>query len=163
MLEETEILVEAFPVFEWLVGSDCSPKPVSLQGQRPFFAPQMQQVRPRWQQVQQQQMRPSGMQGVPGVGQVPRARGQRQLPSRGVAPSQAGGAGQQRDPQVQQSQQGRMPPAGMQGGQRFKYHQGVRNQPGQAGSMGMPPHDQQALGVSVIEATIQAYKPSAHS
>ena len=70
-------------------------------GQRPFFTPQMQQVRPRWQpmQAQQQQVRPSGMQGIPGGGQVPRARGIRQVPTRGVAgqqpqPTGPGGANQ---------------------------------------------------------------------
>ena len=48
-------------------------------GQRPFFSPQMQQVRPHWQpmQPQQQQVRPSGMQAIPGGGQVPCGRGMR--------------------------------------------------------------------------------------
>lgn len=55
---------------------------------RPFQAGQpvffMQQMRPRWQpmqQQQQQQMRPSGMQ-VSGGGQTPRAKVIRQVPPR---------------------------------------------------------------------------------
>ena len=47
-------------------------------GQPVFF---MQQVRPHWQPMQQQQMRPSGMQ-VSGDGQIPRAKGIHQVPPR---------------------------------------------------------------------------------
>lgn len=107
------------------------------QGQRPFFAPQFQQVpRPRWQSApqQQQQMRPSGMQVMPGAAQVPRARGVRQITPRGVGPQQipAGGAPPQRMAGLSQSQQGRVgPPVQLQNQTRpaFKFAQGVRNQP----------------------------------
>lgn len=119
-------------------------------GQRPFFTPQMQQVRPRWQPMQpQQQVRPSGMQGMPGAGQVPRARGIRQVPPRGVpAQQQPGGAGGpgQRVGGMGQAQQVRGPGA-MQGqGQRptYKFQQNVRNQPAQGhpGAVSMPPQEQ---------------------
>ena len=92
------------------------------------------------------------MQSVPGVGQVPRARGQRQLPPRSVAPSQSSGPGPQHVAQVQQSQ-GRMGPGGLQGGPRFKFQPGVRNQhPAHPGSMGMPPHEQQTIQIPVSDA-----------
>jgi len=71
----------------------------------------MQQMRPRWQPMQQQQqMRPSGMQ-MPGGGQVPRARGIRQVPPRGQ-PVRGLGAMQGQPPR----------PA-------YKFQQNVRNQP----------------------------------
>ena len=54
----------------------------------------MQQVRPRWQPVQpQQQVRPSEMQGMPGAGPVPRARGIRQVPPKGIPGQQQQGGG----------------------------------------------------------------------
>jgi len=106
------------------------------QGQRPFFAPQYQQVRPRWQSnpQQQQQMRASQMQVMPGAAQVPRARGVRQLPPRGMGSQQvpAGGAPTQRMAAIPQGQQTRVgPPVPMQqqARQTFKFAHGVRNQP----------------------------------
>lgn len=107
------------------------------QGQRPFFAPQFQQVRPRWQsapQQQQQQMRPSGMQVMPGAAQVPRARGVRQITPRGMGPQQVpgGAAPPQRMTALPQGQQARVgPPVQLQTQPRpaFKFAQGVRNQP----------------------------------
>lgn len=109
-------------------------QPLAQASQRPFFTPQMQQMRPRWQPMQQQQqMRPSGMQ-MPGGGQVPRARGIRQVPPRGVPGQQqqpgAGGPGQRVGGMAQGQQvrglgamQGQPPrPA-------YKFQQNVRNQP----------------------------------
>ena len=94
----------------------------------------MQQMRPRWRPMQQQQqMRPSGMQ-MPGGGQVPRARGIRQVPPRGVPGQQqqpeGGGPGQRVGGMAQGQQvrglgamQGQPPrPA-------YKFQQNVRNQP----------------------------------
>lgn len=110
-------------------------QPLAQAGQRPFFTPQMQQMRPRWQPMQQQQqMRPSGMQAMPGGGQVPRARGIRQVPPRGVPgqqQQQPGGAGPGQRVGGMGQQQVRGPGA-MQGqGQRpaYKFQQNVRNQP----------------------------------
>ena len=110
----------------------------------------MQQVRPRWQPMQpQQQVRQPGMQGMPGAGQVPRARGIRQVPPRGVPGQQqtagAGGPNQRVGGGMGQAQQVRGP--GMQGqGQRpaYKFQQNVRNQPAQGhpAGMAMQPHDQ---------------------
>ena len=131
-------------------------------GQRPFFPPQMQQVRPRWQPMQpQQQVRQPGMQGMPGAGQVPRARGIRQVPPRGVPGQQqtagAGGPNQRVGGGMGQAQQVRGP--GMQGqGQRptYKFQQNVRNQPAQGHPAGvaMQPHDQVqqpiAIPVSIL-------------
>ena len=127
-------------------------------GQRPFFSPQMQQVRPRWQpmQPQQQQVRPSGMQGIPGGGQVPRARGMRQVPPRGVPGQQLqstgpGGASQRLG--MGQQPQMRGGPGGMQA-QRpsYKFGQNVRNQPqGHPGTVGMQSQDpvQQSIHIPV--------------
>lgn len=125
-------------------------QPLTQAGQRPFFPPQMQQVRPRWQPMQpQQQVRQPGMQGMPGAGQVPRARGIRQVPPRGVPGQQqtagAGGPNQRVGGGMGQAQQVRGP--GMQGqGQRptYKFQQNVRNQPAQGHPAGvaMQPHDQ---------------------
>ena len=128
-------------------------------GQRPFFSPQMQQVRPRWQPMQpQQQVRPSGMQGMPGAGQVPRARGIRQVPPRGVSGQQqqpgAGGGPGQRMGGMAQPQQVRGPGA-MQGqGQRpaYKFQQNVRNQPqAHPGAVSMQQQEQvpQAIHIPV--------------
>ena len=68
---------------------------LSKAGQRPFFTPQMQQVRPRWQPMHsQQQVRPPGKQRMPGARQAPRARGIRHVLSWGVPGQQeSGGAG----------------------------------------------------------------------
>ena len=118
-------------------------------GQRPFFTPQMQEVRPRWQPMQgQQQVRPSGMQGIPGGGQVPRARGIRQVPTRGVAgqqpqPTGPGGANQRLGGMGQPTQV-RGGPGGMQAQrQPFKFGQNVRNQPqGHPGTVPMQSQDQ---------------------
>lgn len=122
----------------------------------------MQQVRPRWQPMQpQQQVRQPGMQGMPGAGQVPRARGIRQVPPRGVPGQQqtagAGGPNQRVGGGMGQAQQVRGP--GMQGqGQRptYKFQQNVRNQPAQGHPAGvaMQPHDQVqqpiAIPVSIL-------------
>ncbi|XP_068705555.1 polyadenylate-binding protein 1A-like [Montipora capricornis] len=120
-------------------------QPLAQAGQRPFFTPQMQQVRPRWQPVQQQQVRPSGMQGMPGAG-VPRARGIRQVPPRGVPGQQPqpGGPGgpSQRLAGMGQPTQVRGGP-GLQG-QRpaFKFGQNVRNPPqGHPGAVAMQPQE----------------------
>jgi len=106
------------------------------QGQRPFYAPQFQQVRPRWQSnpQQQQQMRASQMPVMPGAAQVPRARGVRQLAPRGMGPQQVppGGAPAQRMATLPQGQQTRVgPPVPLQQQARpaFKFAHGVRNQP----------------------------------
>ena len=94
----------------------------------------MQQIRPRWRPMQQQQqMRPSGMQ-MPGGGQVPRARGIRQVPPRGVPGQQqqpgagdpghrVGGMAQGQQVRGLGAMQGQPPrPA-------YKFQQNVRNQP----------------------------------
>ena len=101
-------------------------------GQRPFFSPQMQQVRPRWQpmQPQQQQVRPLGMQGIPGGGQVPCARGMRQAPPRGVPgqqPQSTGSGGASQCLGMGQPPQVRRRFGGMQAQrQPFKFGQNVR-------------------------------------
>lgn len=117
----------------------------------------MQQVRPRWQPMQpQQQVRPSGMQGMPGAGQVPRARGIRQVPPRGVpgqqqpgggGPTQrVGGMGQVQQVRGPGPMQGQRPPA-------YKFQQNVRNQPAQGhpGAVSMQPQEQvpQAIHIPV--------------
>ena len=119
----------------------------------------MQQVRPRWQpmQPQQQQVRPSGMQGMPGAGQVPRARGIRQVPPRGVPgqqpqPAGPGGPSQRLGGMVQPTQvrgpggiQSQRPPS-------FKFGQNVRNQPqGHPGAVTMQTQEavQQAIHIPV--------------
>ena len=134
-------------------------------GQRPFFSPKIQLVRPRWQPMQpQQQVRPSGMQGMLGAGQVPRARGIRQVPPRGVPgqqqqPAGAGGPGQC-VAGMAQPQQVRGPGA-MQGqGQRpaFKFQQNVRNQPqAHPGAVPMQPQEQvqQAIHIPVSTVTCE--------
>ena len=109
----------------------------------------MQQVRPRWQPMHsQQQVRPPGMQGMPGAGQVPRARGIRQVPPRGVSgqqqprgaggPSQRLGMGQAkvRDPRAMQGQ-----------GQRpaYKFQQNVRKQPTQGDPGAVPMQSQEQV------------------
>lgn len=124
-------------------------QPLAQAGQRPFFSPQMQQVRPRWQPMHsQQQVRPPGMQGMPGAGQVPRARGIRQVPPRGVSgqqqPGGAGGPSQRVGGMGQTQVRG---PGAMQGqGQRpaYKFQQNVRNQPAQGhpGAVPMQSQDQ---------------------
>ncbi|XP_074606404.1 polyadenylate-binding protein 1-like [Acropora palmata] len=122
--------------------------PLAQAGQRPFFSPQMQQVRPRWQpmQPQQQQVRPSGMQGIPVGGQVPRARGMRQVPPRGVPgqpPQPIGQGGASQCLGMGQPPQVRGGPGGMQA-QRpsYKFGQNVRNQPqGHPGTVGMQSQD----------------------
>lgn len=101
-----------------------------FQGTRPFFNPQMQQVRPRWNMQQQQQVRP-GMPNVPGGG-VPRARGVRQVAPRGVGPQ--GGMPQGMNPGGQRMQnvpmnQGPRMSGGPQVRQQFKFTQSTRNQP----------------------------------
>ena len=133
---------------------------MSKAGQRPFFTPQMQQVRPRWQPMQpQQQVRPSGMQGMPGAGQVPRARGIRQVPPRGVpGQQQPGGAG---GPSQRVGGMGQAQVRGpMQGqGQRpaYKFQQNVRNQPAQGhpGAVSMQPQEPvpQAIHIPVSSHT----------
>lgn len=123
-------------------------QPLAQAGQRPFFSPNMQQVRPRWQpmQPQQQQVRPSGMQGIPGGGQVPRARGMRQVPPRGVPgqqPQSTGPGGASQRLGMGQPPQVRGGPGGMQA-QRpsYKFGQNVRNQPqGHPGTVGMQSQD----------------------
>ena len=118
-------------------------------GQRPFFSPQMQQVRPRWQpmQPQQQQVRPSGMQGIPGGGQVPRARGMRQAPPRGVhgqQPQSTGSGGASQRLGMGQPPQVRGGPGGMQAPRTsYKFGQNVRNQPpqGHPGTVAMQSQD----------------------
>lgn len=102
--------------------------PPMQQGTRPFFNPQMQQVRPRWNM--QQQVRP-GMPNVPGGG-VPRARGVRQVAPRGVGPQ--GGMPQGMNPGGQRMQnvpmnQGPRMAGGPQVRQQFKFTQSTRNQP----------------------------------
>ena len=123
---------------------------LSKAGQRPFFTPQMQQVRPRWQPMHsQQQVRPPGMQGMPGAGQVPRARGIRQVPPRGVPgqqqPGGAGGPSQRVGGMGQAQVRG---PGGMQGqGQRpsFKFRQNVRNQPAKRHPWAVPMQPQEQV------------------
>ena len=138
-------------------------------GQRPFFTPQMQQVRPRWQPMQpQQQVRPSPG-GMPTAGQVPRARGIRQVPPRGVPgqqqqPGGAGGPGQRvggmgQPQQVPQQVRG---PGGMQG-QRptYKFQQNVRNQPqAHPGAVSMQPQEQvqQAIHIPVSKSALLCSK-----
>ena len=153
------------------VGSSCSRifhnelmlSFLSKAGQRPFFTPQMQQVRPRWQPMHsQQQVRPPGMQGMPG-GQVPRARGIRQVPPRGVPgqqqPGGAGGPSQRVGGMGQAQVRG---PGAMQQGPRpaFKFQQNVRNQPAQGhpGAVPMQPQEQVPqtiqIPVSVIDSNL---------
>ena len=136
---------------------------LSKAGQRPFFTPQMQQVRPRWQPMHsQQQVRPPGMQGMPGAGQVPRARGIRQVPPRGVPgqqqPGGAGGPSQRVGGMGQAQVRG---PGAMQGqGLRpaFKFQQNVRNQPAQGhpGAVPMQPQEQvpQTIQIPVSVITV---------
>ena len=122
-------------------------------GWRPFYTPQMQQVRPRWQPLQPQQQVHPPPGGVPTAGQVLRARAIRQTPPRGVPgqqqqPGGAGGPGQHvggmRQPQ-QMPQQVRGT-RGMQGqGQRpaYKLQQNIRNQPqAHPGAVSMQPQEQ---------------------
>ncbi|XP_068736959.1 polyadenylate-binding protein 1A-like [Montipora capricornis] len=109
-------------------------QPLAQAGQRPFFTPQMQLVRPRWQpmQPQQQQVRPSGMQSMPGAGQVP-PRGVRERqpqPGGPGGPSQRlGGKGQPTRVRGGPGMQGQRP--------AFKFGQNVRN----------PPQGQQAIHI----------------
>ncbi|EDO33206.1 predicted protein [Nematostella vectensis] len=107
------------------------------QGQRPFFTPQMPQVRPRWgmpPQQQQQQMRPTGVQNMGGQAGMP----------------QGGPAGMPRMP-VQQARMGGVPPQR----QPYKFSQTVRNPPpaGQMpeGGQGIP-GGQEPLNPSVLAA-----------
>jgi len=130
-------------------------QPLAQAGQRPFFPTQMQQVRPRWQPTQaQQQVRPSGIEGIPGGGKVSRARGMRQVPPRGVPgqqsqPTEPGGAGQRLG--MGQPPQVRRRPGGMQAQrQPFKFGQNVRKQPeGHPGTVAMQSQDpvQQAIHI----------------
>ena len=120
-------------------------------------------MRPRWQPMQQQQqMRPSGMQAMPGGGQVPRARGIRQVPPRGVPgqqQQQPGGAGPGQRVGGMGQQQVRGPGA-MQGqGQRpaYKFQQNVRNQPqAHPGAVSMQAQEQvtQAIHIPVSKSTL---------
>jgi polyadenylate-binding protein len=100
------------------------------QGQRPFFTPQLSHVRTRWpmqQQQPQQQMRPTTMQNM--SGQVPRARGMRQVPPRGAGPQPGMPAGAPTGmPRMQSAAQPRMAAVPGQRGQ-YKFQQGVRNPP----------------------------------
>ena len=121
---------------------------LSKAGQRPFFTPQMQHVRPRWHLMHsQQQVRAPGMQGMPGAGQVPRARGIRQVPPRGVPGQQQPGGGGGPSQRVGGMGQAQVRgPGAMQQGQRptFKFQQNVRNQPAQGhpGAVPMQPQEQ---------------------
>ena len=118
----------------------------------------MQQLRPRWQPMQsQQQVRPPGMQGMLGAGQVPRARGIRQVPPRGVSgqqqPGGAGGPSQRVGGMGQTQVRG---PGAMQGqGQRpaYKFQQNVRNQPTQ-GDPGAVPMQPQVKVPQTIEIPV---------
>lgn len=113
----------------------------------------MTQVRPRWNMQQPQQMRP-GVPNMPGAGQVPRARGVRQVAPRGVGP-QAGmpqgmQGGGQRMPNVQMSQQPqRVPGAQSQVRPTYKFSQSVRNQPS-----AVPGDAQQGIQVQVCTLII---------
>ena len=105
----------------------------------------MQQVRPRWQpmQPQQQQVRPSGMQGG---GQVPRARGMCQVPPRTVPGQQSQSTGPGSSSQrlgMGQPPQVRRRSGGMQVQRHpFKFGQNVRNRPqGHPGTVGMQSKD----------------------
>ena len=125
--------------------------------QRPFFTPQMQQVRPRWQPTHpQQQVRPSGIEGIPGGGKVSGARSIRQVPPRGAPgqqpqPTEPGGASQRLG--MGQPHQVRRRPGGMQAQrQPFKFGQNVRKQPeGHPGTVAMQSQDpvQQAIHIPV--------------
>jgi len=92
----------------------------------------MQQVRPRWNMQQQQQMRP-GIPNVPGAGGVPRARGVRQVAPRGVGPQggmpQGVQPGGQRMQNVPMNQPPRMPGGPPVRQQQFKFTHSTRNQP----------------------------------
>ena len=120
----------------------------------------MQQVRPRWQPMHsQQQVRPPGMQGMPGAGQIPRARGIRQVPIRGVSgqqqPGGAGGPSQRVGGMGQAQVRG---PRAMQGqGQRaaFKFQQNVRSQltQGDPGAVPMQPQEQVLQTIQIPVST----------
>ena len=99
------------------------------------------------------------MQGMPGAGQVPRARGIRQVPPRGVpGQQQPGGAG---GPSQRVGGMGQAQVRGpMQGqGQRpaYKFQQNVRNQPAQGhpGAVSMQPQEPvpQAIHIPVSSHT----------
>lgn len=110
--------------------------PQMQQSTRPFFNPQMQQVRPRWNMQQQQQMR-GGVPNMPSTGQVPRARGQRQIAPRGVGPQSGMPQGVQGGNQRMQNvpmNQPRMP-GGSQMRPQYKFTQATRNQPTGPGPM----------------------------
>ena len=125
--------------------------------QHPFSTPQMQQVRPRWQPTHpQQQVRPSGIEGIPGGGKVSGARSIRQVPPRGVPgqqpqPTEPGGASQRLS--MGQPHQVRRRPGGMQAQrQPFKFGQNVRKQPeGHPGTVAMQSQDavQEAIHIPV--------------
>lgn len=117
----------------------------------------MQQVHPRWQPTHpQQQVRPSGIQGIPRGGKVSCARGIRQVNPRGVPgqppqPTGLGGAGQRL--RMGQAHQVRRRPGGMQAQrQPFKFGHNVRKQPeGNPGTVAMQSQDpiQQAIHIPV--------------
>ena len=137
---------------------------LSKAGQRPFFTPQMQPVRPRWQPMHsQQQVRAPGMQGIPGAGQVPRARGIRQVPPRGVPgqqqPGGAGGPSQRVGAMGQAQVRG---PGAMQGqGQRpaYKFQQNVRNQPAQGGFVCFSSPEEATKAVTEMNGQVLVSKP----
>lgn len=128
-------------VFPQAGGFYMQPMP---QGQRPFFAPNMSQVRPRWQMPgqPQQQMHPSGVQGM--GGQVPRARGMRQIQPRGVGPQPGmpgapGGVPRMQGP----PRMGGVPTQRPQ----YKISQGVRNPPTAGPVVGQMPDAGQPMPV----------------
>ena len=110
----------------------------------------MQQFRPRWQPMHsQQQVRPPGMQGMLGAGQVPRARDIRQVPPRGVSGQQPpGGAGgrSQRVSGVAQAQVRGLRAMGGKG-QRpaCKLQKNVRKQPTQERPRAVPKQPQKRV------------------
>lgn len=128
--------------------------PPLQQSTRPFFNPQMQQVRPRWNMQQQQQMR-GGVPNMPTTGQVPRARGVRQVAPRGVGPQpgmpqgvQGSGQRMQNVPMNQQPQ--RMPGGPQMRPPQYKFTQATRNQP--TGPGPMPTEQVQGMHLSGQEA-----------
>ena len=110
----------------------------------------MQQVRPRWKPMySQQQVLPSGIQGMPGAGQVTRARGIRQVPPRFLSgQQQPGGAGgrSQRVSGVGQAQVRGLRAMGGKG-QRpaCKLQKNVRNQPTQERPRAVPKKTQKQV------------------
>ena len=142
---------------------------LSKAGQRPFFTPQMQQVRPRWRPMHsQQQVRPPSMQGMRGARQVPHARGIHQVPPRVVpGQQQPGGAG---GPSQRVGGTGQAQVCGpglvQRQGQRpaFKFQQNVRNQPTKRHPRAVPIQPQEhvpqtiQIPVSVTKNLLQFYE-----